>query len=98
MRNLLFFLVFSTMVATAAVANDYYVSTAGSDSNDGSQARPWSTINHAESALNLGANGATVHVAPGTYHADVSLSRSGTNASTRIRFVSDTKWGAKITT
>jgi Right handed beta helix region len=76
--------------------NNYYVSTTGSDSNAGTQASPWQTINHADAALVLGTNGAVVHVAPGTYAANVSLSRSGTSAGARITFVSDTKYGAII--
>src|SRR5579864_3280527 len=41
--------------STAAAVNNYYVSTSGSDSNDGSQAHPWATIAHASTALSLGA-------------------------------------------
>jgi len=40
--------------------------------------------------------GSVVHVAPGTYGA-ITTSTSGT-ASAPIRFISDTKWGAKIRT
>jgi hypothetical protein len=77
--------------------NHYYVSNAGSDSNDGSQARPWRTIQHADAALALGSGGTVVHVAPGTYGGPITTNRSGT-ATARIVFISDTKWGAKITT
>jgi hypothetical protein len=85
---------------------NYYVSTSGSDSNDGSAAHPWRTIQHASSLV---APGYTVHVAPGTYNVAgpgayptqityaISTSASGT-ASARIRFISDVKWGAKIVT
>ncbi len=76
--------------------NQYYVNaSSGSDSNDGSQARPWKTIQHAASTLALGSGGTVVHVAPGTYSSPITISKSGT-ASARIVFVSDTKWGAKI--
>ncbi|MET0855575.1 MAG: choice-of-anchor Q domain-containing protein, partial [Telluria sp.] len=37
----------------------------------------------------------TVHVAAGTYRGNVTTSKHGT-ATARIRYVSDTKWGAKI--
>jgi len=69
------------------------VSTAGSDSNNGSSASPWLTINHAAAAVQPGD---VVHVLPGTYGA-VTSSTSGT-ATARIRFVSDVKWGALIRT
>lgn len=84
----------------------YYVSTSGSDSNDGSAAHPWRTIQHASSMVRAGY---TVHVAPGTYNVAgpgaypssvtnaITTSVSGT-ASARIRFISDVKWGAKIVT
>jgi hypothetical protein len=82
---------------TSMAQNQYYVnSAAGSDSNDGSQTHPWKTIQHADSALALGAGGAVVHVAQGTYSGPVTTRKSGT-ASARIVYISDTKWGAKIT-
>jgi Protein of unknown function (DUF1565) len=84
-------------IGCATGCNNYYVSTMGSDSNSGTQASPWKTIGHAESALVLGANGTVVHVAPGTYHADLSLSRSG-SSSAHITFASDSKYGAIVTT
>jgi len=68
-----------------------YVSPSGSDSNDGSSAHPFATINK---AANAATPGMTVHVAPGTYQA-VTTSKSGT-ASQRIRYISDVQWGAKV--
>ncbi len=70
----------------------YYVSTTGSDSADGSSAHPWATIQHAATAVT--SPGATVHVAPGTYAA-VTTSTSGSSGAP-IRFISDVQWGAKI--
>lgn len=78
--------------STTSNGKDFYVSTSGSDSNDGSSAHPWRTIQHAASLV---AAGYTVHVAPGTYNGPVSTSTSGT-ASARIRYISDAQWGAKI--
>jgi len=69
-----------------------YVATTGSDSNAGTQAKPFKTITKAASVAKAST---TVHVAAGTYNGNVSTKTSG-NASARIRFVSDTKWGAKI--
>jgi parallel beta-helix repeat protein len=83
--------------AAAAAAADpsayhLYVSTTGSDSNTGTQAKPFKTITKAAAAAKAST---TVHVAAGTYAGNVSTKTSG-SASARIRFVSDTKWGAKI--
>jgi parallel beta-helix repeat protein len=39
--------------------------------------------------------GATVHVATGNYAGDITTEVSGT-AAARVRFVSDTRWGAKL--
>ena len=77
-------------MATSA-QNSYYVAPSGSDSNDGSQTHPWQTMIHAN---NVVVAGDTVHVAPGTY-SSVSLSKSGT-AGSRITYISDAKWGAKL--
>src|SRR5207249_9293754 len=77
---------------SSASAADYYVSTTGSDSNDGSAAHPWATIAHAASVVGPGS---TVHVAPGTYRGQFNTSASGT-AAAEITYVSDTKWGAKM--
>lgn len=72
---------------------NYYVSTTGSDSNDGSAAHPWKTIQHAS---NLAQPGWTVHVASGTYNVSSFVTSTSGTASARIRYISDTKWGAQI--
>ena len=79
------------LAPTKSVA-DYYVSPAGSDTNDGSQRHPWRTIQHATETVKAGV---TVHVAPGSYSGAITTSRSGT-ATARIRFVSDVPWAAMI--
>lgn len=76
--------------AQSAAPTDYYVSTTGSDSNDGSHGKPFLTI---QKAADVAMAGSTVHVAPGTYADPVICNNSGT-ASARIRFVSDEKWKA----
>jgi hypothetical protein len=78
----------------APLANTYhlYVATTGSDSNPGSQSRPFRTI---QRAANLAKPSTTVHVAPGTYRENVKTGVSG-KASARIRYVSDRKWAAKV--
>ena len=73
-------------------ATDYYVSASGSDLSAGTQVAPFKTITKAASVV---AAGGTVHVAPGAYSGGFTTTANGT-ASARIRYVSDTKWGAKI--
>jgi hypothetical protein len=68
---------------------DLYVSTSGSDSNDGSQNAPFRTIAAASQAAQPGT---TVHVAAGTYDGGFTTSASGT-ASAPITYESD---GARI--
>jgi Protein of unknown function (DUF1565) len=73
-------------------AQTYYVSaTTGSDSNSGAQSAPFRTLAKADSVARPGD---TVNVAPGSY-GRVSLHSAGT-ASARIRFVSDSRWGAQL--
>lgn len=76
-----------------AAGNDVYVSSSGRDSNNGSQASPFKTI---QKGADSASAGTTVHVAPGTYGA-VTINKSGT-AAAPITLTSDTKWGAKIVT
>ncbi|HYG90222.1 MAG TPA: right-handed parallel beta-helix repeat-containing protein [Azospirillum sp.] len=71
---------------------DLYVSTSGSDSNAGTQASPFRTIQKASTEASAGT---TVHVAPGTYEGGFQTTASG-SADAPIRYVSDVKWGAKI--
>jgi parallel beta-helix repeat protein len=84
-----------TLAAGSSSALDRYVSTVGSDSNDGSACSPWATLQFAANAAQAGM---TIHVAPGTYNLSsiISTTNSGTSDSNRIRFISDQQWGAKI--
>lgn len=77
---------------SSAASLAYYVSPTGSDSNPGTQAAPFRSIEHAAS---VAGPGTTVHVAPGTYTQEVYTDVSGT-ASAPITFVSDTRWGARL--
>ena len=88
------------LLLASAQVRDYYVASSGSDSNDGSQARPWKTLSFADSAFALGATGTVVHVAscPSTapcYTGTINLGHSGT-ASQRVIWQSGTPQGAKI--
>ena len=70
---------------SAAAQNQYYVSTSGSDSNNGTSAStPWRTCSHAVSAFNLGAGGAVINFAPGNYSETCSLNRGGSSTSVRL--------------
>jgi len=92
-RGLAVLALLSSCVAVAG-ATDYYVSNAGSDSNAGTSAKPFKTI---QKAVSLATAGSTVHVLPGTYNTTSTITSklSGT-ASEHIRFVSTVQWGAKI--
>jgi len=63
---------------------NYYVSTSGSDSNNGTSAStPWLTLQHANNSLPTGgaAAGSCINVAPGTYANGVAVSTAGKTAS-----------------
>ena len=70
----------------------YYVAPTGSDSNDGSLAAPFATIQRASRAV---AAGDTVIVRDGTYRGDVVLNASGT-AGQPITYIAEDKWKAKL--
>ena len=87
----------AAMSATAATIpttpNNFYVSPTGSDTAAGTKAAPFKTLARAAKAATKA--GTTVFVAPGTYAGGIRTTASGT-ASSRIYWVSTTKWGAKI--
>ena len=83
MKKHLLFAVISTLAvlaATAQVSNaaNYYVSTTGSDSNDGSLSSPWLTIQHAVSGVGAGD---TINVMGGVYNELVNFTNSGSAAA-----------------
>ena len=55
----------------------FYVATTGNDSNTGTQASPWRTVQHAADTVHAGS---TVNVRGGIYEELVSINASG-NAS-----------------
>lgn len=61
---------------SALAASTYYVAPTGSDSNPGTTAAPWRTIQKAANTL---AAGDTVVVQPGTYGERVLMTRSGSS-------------------
>jgi hypothetical protein len=54
----------SMNAGTTSTLGNYYVSTSGSDSNDGSSARPWRTLKY---AVTKAPSGYTINMAGGTY-------------------------------
>ncbi len=75
----------------AAGSNDIYVSPNGVDTNDGSQASPFRTI---QKAADVAIPGITIHVLQGTY-SPIIINISGT-ATAPITFISDPKGAASI--
>jgi hypothetical protein len=66
-------------IAQQANAQNYYVSTSGSDSSgNGSISSPWATISRASTQVGPGA---TVHVAAGVYNGDFNTNSSGTSSA-----------------
>ena len=76
----------------AAAVADLFVSTTGLDTNAGTQAAPFRTIARAARAATPGV---TIRVKPGTYAGGFQTTASGT-AEAPIRYVSETRYGAKI--
>src|SRR3954470_19037232 len=70
----------------------YYVAPTGSDSADGTERAPFRTILRASKAARPNS---TILAAPGTYEGGFKTLASGTEFA-RIRYVSSTRWGAKL--
>ena len=68
----LLFLVINSFAAT------YYVTTSGSDGNNGSQQNPWASIQHAVEQMQPG--DITI-VSPGTYNEQITTERNGQNGN-----------------
>jgi hypothetical protein len=76
----------------AAAQNQYYVSTSGSDSNNGtSSSTPWRTCGHAISSFSLGSNGAVVNFSPGDY-GNCTISRGGSSITNRLALRCTQQW------
>jgi phosphoesterase family protein/centrosomal CEP192-like protein len=82
----------STTCGSTIIGGNFYVATTGSNSNNGSCANPWATIQYASNHIGPGA---TVNVASGTYAGNILTNTSGTSTS-RIYYISSTPYGAKI--
>jgi hypothetical protein len=70
---------------SAAAQNQYYVSTSGSDSNNGTNSStPWRTCSHAIAAFSLNGNGAVINFAPGNFAETCSVNRGGSSLKVRL--------------
>ncbi|MEQ1706632.1 MAG: choice-of-anchor Q domain-containing protein, partial [Rickettsiales bacterium] len=85
-------LVLNLFLAVTAHAANYYVATNGSDSNPGTEAAPFKTV---QKGADVAKAGDTVFVMPGTYIGAIENKNDG-KASARIRFVSKERWAAKV--
>jgi hypothetical protein len=74
-----------TPVPTTAPANQFFVSLSGSDSNPGSEAQPWRTLQKAADTLTAGQ---TVKILPGTYTEKFAPKNSG-NSNAYITYTAD---------
>ena len=86
----------STPLYTLGNGNNYYVAPTGSDANPCTTAAPCYTLQRVSQLMSPGDN---AHVAAGNYtwsYSSNRVTKSGT-ATAPISYVSDTKWGAKIT-
>ncbi len=104
-----FFIILFLFIASAfsskasAQVRDFYVANSGSDSNDGSQGRPWATIQHAVDSFSAGPSGTVIHVASGSYTNNspascqgnnpiVCISKSGASSSARLTLQCEGQW------
>ena len=67
-----------TAAVTTGSGKSFYVAPTGSDSNPGTSASPWLTIQHAASTVPAGS---TVYVAAGTYNESINVTVSGTSSA-----------------
>lgn len=69
----------------AAAGTEYYVATSGSDSNAGTSASPWKTLQHAADAAGPGS---TIYVRGGVYNEKLKITKSGSADQGPITFTS----------
>ena len=103
--GIVFLLVSATSRSPAAgngkhfAANNRYVATNGSDSNDGSARHPWATVQH---AANIAQPGWIIHVGPGTYNVGSGIVNNNSGlSSARIVYIgnydkSTCTWNTKL--
>lgn len=69
--------------AIVAVSDSYFISPDGSDSNPGTEEKPWKTI---QKAAEFAAPGSTVYIKAGTYYERVNIKVSGASAEEPLVF------------
>ena len=74
-----------TAVVTTGSGNSFYVATTGNDSNPGTIASPWRTIQHAANTVQAGD---TVYVRGGLYSESVNIGVSGSTGAGSVTFQS----------
>jgi hypothetical protein len=77
------FAIFVCVGALGQTNSSFYVSTTGADSNPGTQAAPWRTVQHAADTVRAGS---TVNVRGGVYEELVSITTSGNATDGYITF------------
>lgn len=82
----------STGGSSGSFGQTRYVDASGSDSNDGSEQRPWATIQHAADLVNPGDS---VIVRDGVYREAVIIKRGGFPGA-MVTFRAEHKWGARV--
>ena len=88
------FFMLSLILSTVLYAGtDFYVATSGSDTNDGSEATPWKTIQY---SADHATPGSTVHISAGIYYERVQVNISGNTSAGYITFMGDPAGGTII--
>jgi len=82
---------FFAALSGSLFAQNYYVSTTGNDSNPGTQAQPWRTIQHAANTVGAGS---TVYIMAGTYTETVWVNVSGSAGN----YITFTHFGSDVVT
>src|SRR5438477_6027147 len=92
MKRILRMMTLLLAAGSVSQATTYFVAKTGSNTNPGTQASPFLTINHGAS---VAVAGDTVIVENGNYPESLSLTKNGTSGSP-ITFKAQNKWGAVI--
>jgi hypothetical protein len=89
---ILTFMMVMVFSLNAGAQNQYYVSTSGSDSSNGtSPSTPWRTCSHAIAAFSLGSGGAVINFSPGDY-GTCTINRGGASLTNRLALQCTQQW------
>jgi hypothetical protein len=81
------------LLTVRSIAGNYWVSSNGSDSNNGTQNSPFKTISHAAEVVNPGD---LVYVNAGNYPERVTIKKSGTSSDKKITFMASPRRSATV--